>query len=73
VVLTEGLNGPEWQRKMVGDEVRAAETGGARGEGCCRGPPGSWTPWISSEWCCEGNTGVREYGNTPAVINFGRG
>jgi hypothetical protein len=37
VVLTEGLNGPERQRKMVGNEVRAVETGGTRGEGCCRG------------------------------------
>jgi hypothetical protein len=26
--------------QVVGGEVRAAGTGGARGEGCCRGPPG---------------------------------
>jgi hypothetical protein len=31
VVLTEGLNGPEEQRKLAGDEGRAAGTGGARG------------------------------------------
>jgi hypothetical protein len=37
VVLTEGLNGSEERRKLVGDEGRAAETGGARGEGCCKG------------------------------------
>jgi hypothetical protein len=35
-MLTEDSNWPEKQRKMVGDEVRAAEMGGARGEGCCR-------------------------------------
>jgi hypothetical protein len=40
VVLTEGLNGPERQHKMVGDEVRAVETSGAHGEGCCRGSSG---------------------------------
>jgi hypothetical protein len=40
VVLTEGLNRPERQRKMVGDEFRAAKTGGAHGEGCCRGSSG---------------------------------
>jgi hypothetical protein len=39
-MLTEGLDRPERQRRVVGDEVRAAETDGARGEGCCRGPPG---------------------------------
>jgi hypothetical protein len=32
VVLTEGLNGPEKQRRLAGDEGRAAGTGGARGE-----------------------------------------
>jgi hypothetical protein len=37
VVLPEGLNGPEKQRKMVGDEGRAARTGGARGGRRCRG------------------------------------
>jgi hypothetical protein len=38
--LTEGLNGSEERRKLVGDEGRAAETGGARGKSCCRGLPG---------------------------------
>jgi hypothetical protein len=37
VVLTEGLNGPEKQRRMAGDGVRAAGTGVARGGSCCRG------------------------------------
>jgi hypothetical protein len=32
VVLTEGLNGLEKQRRLAGDEGRAAGTGGARGE-----------------------------------------
>jgi hypothetical protein len=32
VVLTEGLNGPEKQRRLAGDEGRAAGTGGARRE-----------------------------------------
>jgi hypothetical protein len=35
--LTEGLNGSEERRKLVGDEGRAAETGGARWKSCCRG------------------------------------
>jgi hypothetical protein len=37
--LTEGLNGSEERRKLIGDEGRAAETGGARGKSC-RGLPG---------------------------------
>jgi hypothetical protein len=32
VVLTEGLNGPKKQRRLAGDEGRAAGMGGARGE-----------------------------------------
>jgi hypothetical protein len=32
VVLTEGLNGPEKQRRLAGNEGQAAGTGGARGE-----------------------------------------
>jgi hypothetical protein len=32
VVLTEGLNGPEKQRRLAGDEGRAAGTSGAHGE-----------------------------------------
>jgi hypothetical protein len=32
VILIEGLNGPEKQRRLAGDEGRAAGTGGARGE-----------------------------------------
>jgi hypothetical protein len=38
--LTEGLNGSEERCKLVGDEGRAAKTGGAREESCCRGLPG---------------------------------
>jgi hypothetical protein len=38
--LIEGLNGSEERRKLVSDEGRAVETGGARGESCCRGLPG---------------------------------
>jgi hypothetical protein len=38
-----------------------------------QGPPCFWSSWIDSGWCCEGNTVVREYGNTPAAINFGSG
>jgi hypothetical protein len=38
-----------------------------------KGPPCFWSPWIDSGWCCEGNMGVREYGNTLAAINFGSG
>jgi hypothetical protein len=41
VVLTKGLNGPEKWRRMAGDEVRAAGTGGARGGSCDRGSPDS--------------------------------
>jgi hypothetical protein len=58
---------------VVGGEVRAAAHGRSWGRSCCRGPPGSWTPWISSEWCCEGAMGVKEDGNTPAERNRGGG
>jgi hypothetical protein len=40
-MLTEGLNRLERQRRVISGEVRAAGTGGARGEGCCRGPSAS--------------------------------
>jgi hypothetical protein len=40
VVLTEGSDRPERQRRVVGGEVRAAGTGDARGGGRCRAPPG---------------------------------
>jgi hypothetical protein len=40
LMLTEGLNGSEERRKLVGDEGQAAGTGGTRGESCCRGLPG---------------------------------
>jgi hypothetical protein len=40
VVLTEGSDRPERQRRVVGGEVRAAGTGGARAGGRCRAPPG---------------------------------
>jgi hypothetical protein len=33
VVLIEGLNGPEKQRRLAGDKGRAARMGGARGVG----------------------------------------
>jgi hypothetical protein len=39
VVLTEGSDRPERQRRVVGGEVRAAGTGGARGVGRCRASP----------------------------------
>jgi hypothetical protein len=39
-VLTEGSDRLERQRRVVGGEVRAAGTGGARGRGRCRAPPG---------------------------------
>jgi hypothetical protein len=32
VMLTEGLNGPEKQRRLAGDQARAAGMGCARGE-----------------------------------------
>jgi hypothetical protein len=38
-MLTEGLNWLERQRKAVGGVVRAAGTGGVRGEGRCRPAP----------------------------------
>jgi hypothetical protein len=31
-MLTEGLNGPEKQRRLAGDEARAVGMGGFRGE-----------------------------------------
>jgi hypothetical protein len=32
VMLTEGLNGPEKQRRLAGDKARAARTGSTHGE-----------------------------------------
>jgi hypothetical protein len=40
LMLTEGFNRSERQRRVIGGEVRAAGTGGARGEGCCSGSSG---------------------------------
>jgi hypothetical protein len=40
VVLTEGSDRPERQRRVVGGKVRAAGTGGAHGGGQCRASPG---------------------------------
>jgi hypothetical protein len=41
VLLTEASWGPESRRRMVVDDGRAAEAGGARGGSCCRGSPDS--------------------------------
>jgi hypothetical protein len=41
VVLTEGLNGPERQRKMVNYEVRAAKKAALVGKAAAGGPPAS--------------------------------
>jgi hypothetical protein len=48
LVLTEGSDWPEKQRRVASGEVRAAGMGQNRGRSCCRGPPGFWTPWICS-------------------------
>jgi hypothetical protein len=72
-VLTEGSDWPEKQRRGVDGDGGRRRWGSARGEGCCRGSPGSWAPRIDMEWCCEGSTGVKEDGNTPAEMNRGGG
>jgi hypothetical protein len=41
VLLTEASWGPETRRRVVVDDGRAAEAGGARGGSCCRGSPDS--------------------------------
>jgi hypothetical protein len=73
LVLTEGSDWPEKQRRVAGGEVQAAGMGRNQGRSCCRGPPGFWTPWICSEWCWEGTTRVKEDRNTPAERNHGGG
>jgi hypothetical protein len=45
--------------QMVGDEVRAAETGGARGEGCCGDARGPLDARIGRGTPCGGNQGVK--------------
>jgi hypothetical protein len=67
--LTEGLNGSEEQRKLVGNEGRAAEMGGASGESRRRGAPGFWSQRVDSWRSCEGPTGIREVQESPAARN----
>jgi hypothetical protein len=52
---------------------QAAEAVGVRGEGCCRGSPGSWSLRIDAWRSCEGSTGVREVRVPPAAKNCGGG
>jgi hypothetical protein len=73
LMLTEGSERRTRRCRVAGGDGERRRWGGARGEGRCRGSPGSWAPRIDTEWCCEGTTGVREDGNTSAAINFGRG
>jgi hypothetical protein len=73
LVLTEGLDWLEKQRRVAGGEVRAAGMGRNRGRSYCRGRPVFWTSWIYSKWCYEGTTGVKEDGNTLAKRNRGGG
>jgi hypothetical protein len=42
VLLTEASWGPETRRRMVVDDGRAAEAGGARGGSYCKGGRGPW-------------------------------
>jgi hypothetical protein len=68
-MLTRGLRWPELQRKMAGGEILQRRRVGVRGEGCCRGSPGSWSPWIDTWRCYEGARGIREVRGSPAVRN----
>jgi hypothetical protein len=69
LVLTEGSNWPEKQRRVAGGEVRAAGRRGACGGGRCRASPGSCTPQVDSRCFCYGATGVREARALPAARN----
>jgi hypothetical protein len=58
-MLTEGLNGPERQRKMVGDEVRAAETAALVGKATAEGLEVPWTRGSVGEVPAEVTRGLR--------------
>jgi hypothetical protein len=73
LVLTEGSDWLEKQRRVAGSEVRAVGMGQSEGRSCCRGPPSSWTPRVDS-WCsCGGTTGVKRVGEPPAARDRGGG
>jgi hypothetical protein len=54
---------------VILDDGQAAEAVGVRGEGYCRGSPGSWSLRIDAWRSCEGSTGVREVRGSPVVKN----
>jgi hypothetical protein len=72
-MLTRGSRWPELQRKMAGGEILWRRRVGVRGEGCCRGSPGSWSPLIDAWRSCEGARGIREVRRLLAAKNCGGG
>jgi hypothetical protein len=72
-MLTRGLRWPELQRKMAGGEILRRRRVGVRGDGCCRGSPGSWSPWIDAWRSCEGARGIREVRGSPVARNHENG
>ena len=73
VVLTEGSWWSELLCRVDVGEVRAAGRGGARGGGCCRGPPGVWASHIDSWRRCGVEQGVSGAREPPVVRNHGGG
>jgi hypothetical protein len=73
LMLIEGLNWLEKQRRVAGGEVRAAGQRGTCRGSRCRGSPGSWVPWFGSGKTCEGATGVREVRGSPTARDRGGG
>jgi hypothetical protein len=72
-MLTKGLQWLKLQRKMADGEILRLRRVGVRGEGCCRGSPGSWSPWINAWGSCEGTRGIRGVRGSPATKNCGGG
>jgi hypothetical protein len=58
-MLTEGSNWPEKQRKMVGDEVRAAEQAALMGKAAAEGLEVPWTRGSVGELPAEVTRGLR--------------
>jgi hypothetical protein len=73
VMLTRGSRWPELQRKMAGGEILQRRRVGVRGEGCCRGSPGSWSPWIDAWGSCKGAEWVNRACGPPVASNCGGG
>ena len=73
LVLTEGLDRVELQRKVVGVDGERRRTDGSRGGGRCRASPGLLIRQGDAQPCCEQEPGVRSIHGSMAVRNYGGG